>query len=431
VVELPNLYVFFDFQNQPVEPEPVIERLKAFGRLVGGKAYGEWRKHPRKGGELSRFGIELIEMPEDGGRDRKRVDINLVVDAMEVLFTLPSIQAFAIVAGDADYVPLIRTLRKHGKITYVIARSGSTSNTMLRVSDQFIPYEEIVKSEEVVEQEKLKDLADEVYVSLIEKGRDITVSSILQTISAMGIMPQNYGEKTLPNLAGAIFEILKIRRREQTSSEYAVFARRYVSEHGPVVYDEFKSLLAKRIPSKQLNPEDIIKEALDKGYLKRVGDYLVVDTLVRWRDRLRERAPWPEYRLDILRDIYQILTHQKMSLKQVRKILEGKYPKKAVASTILSVKFSGLLVGDEGETFVSMTTPVGIRGTFKDLVRATDKFYVKRLLRVDSFRKGDEKLVAQFLYGNESEVKDVLDTLRELLDEGEISLNGDVYVAKD
>ncbi|MGB4752307.1 MAG: NYN domain-containing protein, partial [Fervidobacterium sp.] len=54
-----NIFLFFDFQNQPVDVELVCNEISKYGRIIGGKAYGSWSKHKMQAFALYNHGIEL------------------------------------------------------------------------------------------------------------------------------------------------------------------------------------------------------------------------------------------------------------------------------------------------------------------------------------------------------------------------------------
>ncbi len=429
-MSIEQLFVLMDYQNQPVEPIPVMEKIKMYGRVVGGRAYGEWRKHPRKSGDLYRSGIDLIQMPENGGRDRKRVDIAIVVDAMEVLFTLRGISMFVLIAGDADYVPLVKALRRHGKKTLVIASKHNVSSLLVSLSDMFIPYEDIVKEEKLTEKEGVEDLAKEVYINLIDKNKSLTASAIQDTMAAMGIRPEPYGYTSLLELVDTVYRILTKTKEEQAISDYARYVQRVIATQGPMREDQLLQYLKEKVATKKLKHESFIKEALDKGYVYRLGEYITVSTIDRWTIRMKGKLPYPEYRRAILKEVYEYLTTSVYSLQQIATLLKDKYSAQIVNSVLMSVKFSGLLVGENGEQFVSFATPVKLRGSFSELIKASDKFYIKRLLGVDALSPSQVDVLAKFLLGEETQKEYIQMLLEELENEGEVIKTSSAYMLK-
>lgn len=66
------------------------------------------------------------------GTDHKNAaDMKLCVDATAMMYERPEIGTFVIVAGDRDYIPVIRHLKKHGRIVRVGGFRQNTSGDLL------------------------------------------------------------------------------------------------------------------------------------------------------------------------------------------------------------------------------------------------------------------------------------------------------------
>jgi uncharacterized LabA/DUF88 family protein len=75
------------------------------------------------------------------GTDHKNAaDMKLCIDALEILYTRREIGTFVVVGGDRDYIPLIRHLKKHGRVVRVVGFRQSTSGDLLTTvgEDYFI-----------------------------------------------------------------------------------------------------------------------------------------------------------------------------------------------------------------------------------------------------------------------------------------------------
>jgi hypothetical protein len=66
--------------------------------------------------------------------------MQLCIDALDVFYTRSEIQSFVLVAGDRDYIPLIKHLKKHGRLVRVVGfpRSVSGDLRMIVGDDYFI-----------------------------------------------------------------------------------------------------------------------------------------------------------------------------------------------------------------------------------------------------------------------------------------------------
>jgi len=78
---------------------------------------------------------------------KNRADIRLAIDAMEVVFTRPGVDLFAIAAGDSDYSTLMNKLREYGKYTIGIGLRHATGDLLVKSCDEFMFYESLVGRE--------------------------------------------------------------------------------------------------------------------------------------------------------------------------------------------------------------------------------------------------------------------------------------------
>jgi len=68
----------------------------------------------------------------------KGVDISLTKDMLSHAFH-KNYDAVGLVAGDADYIPLVEEVKRHGKVVYVVFfRSEGLSPELRRSADKFV-----------------------------------------------------------------------------------------------------------------------------------------------------------------------------------------------------------------------------------------------------------------------------------------------------
>ncbi|HEY7061318.1 MAG TPA: NYN domain-containing protein [Chloroflexota bacterium] len=154
--EQPNICVLIDFENMAVSAEqvdqefdlnPVMELLKTRGRLSIKRAYGDWARYRHFRGDLLDHAVDLIQLYRFGSAGKNRADIRLAIDAIEVVFTRPGVDMFAIVAGDSDYSTLVNKLREYGKHTMGIGLRHATGDLLVKSCDEFLFYEAIMGRE--------------------------------------------------------------------------------------------------------------------------------------------------------------------------------------------------------------------------------------------------------------------------------------------
>jgi hypothetical protein len=78
------------------------------------------------------------------GGDKNGADINLALDALEMAFTHPHINAFVIVGGDSDFISLVEKLKQYDKKVFVVGGRQFTSGVLQRNCHEFIAYENLL-----------------------------------------------------------------------------------------------------------------------------------------------------------------------------------------------------------------------------------------------------------------------------------------------
>lgn len=160
----PQIAVFIDFENVATSAEAnfgdfdvtaVMDLLRTRGRLLIKRAYGDWGRFHRYRRPMLENGVDLFQLYSVGIQQKNRADVRLAIDAMETVFTRPTIDTYAIVSGDSDFTELIHKLRDHGKYTIGIGLHAATSDLLRRACDEFIFYETLVS-------EELSDIAEEL-----------------------------------------------------------------------------------------------------------------------------------------------------------------------------------------------------------------------------------------------------------------------------
>ncbi|MQA30583.1 MAG: NYN domain-containing protein [Luteitalea sp.] len=79
------------------------------------------------------------------GGDKNGADINLALDALEMAFTHPHINAYVIVGGDSDFLSLVEKLKQYDKKVFVVGGRAFTSIILQRNCHEFIAYENLVR----------------------------------------------------------------------------------------------------------------------------------------------------------------------------------------------------------------------------------------------------------------------------------------------
>jgi uncharacterized protein (TIGR00288 family) len=153
--ESQNIAVFIDLENVAIgvrdarfktfDVEMVFKRLVDKGNIIVKKAYADWGRYADYRRPLHEAGVELTEMPSSKITGKNSADIKMVVDALELSYTKPHIDVYALVSGDSDFSPLVTKLRENNKYTIGLGVKNSTSPILIECCDEFIYYDDLAR----------------------------------------------------------------------------------------------------------------------------------------------------------------------------------------------------------------------------------------------------------------------------------------------
>ncbi len=127
--------------------QKVLERLLLKGHIVVKKAYCDFERYKEFKRDLHEAAFELIEIPHLRQSGKNSADIRMVVDALDLCYTKGHMDTFAIISGDSDFSPLVSKLRENAKTVIGVGVKSSTSDLFLNNCDEFIYYDDLVRSE--------------------------------------------------------------------------------------------------------------------------------------------------------------------------------------------------------------------------------------------------------------------------------------------
>jgi uncharacterized LabA/DUF88 family protein len=149
-----RLAVFIDFDNIEIgvkntlgasfDAGLVLEALKERGEVVSKMAYSDWQRAGGYSRALTQHAIRMIQRNVTPRGDKNGADINLALDALEMAFTHPHINAFVIVGGDSDFISLVEKLKQYDKKVFVVGGQQFTSIIMQTNCHEFIAYENLI-----------------------------------------------------------------------------------------------------------------------------------------------------------------------------------------------------------------------------------------------------------------------------------------------
>src|SRR5271156_2900534 len=149
-----NIAVFVDYDNIEIGVKSTLRRefdvslpldaLKERGDLVAKFAYANWGRQEGAARSMAENAVQMVQRLPSPRGDKNGGDINLALDALEMAFTHPHVNAFAIVSGDSDFIPLVNKLKEYGKTVYVVGGKAFTSTILQQNCNEFVSYESLL-----------------------------------------------------------------------------------------------------------------------------------------------------------------------------------------------------------------------------------------------------------------------------------------------
>src|SRR3954451_13810004 len=154
--EKQNIAVFVDYDNIEIGLKSTLRRefdvglaleaLKERGDIVAKFAYANWSRQELATRQMAENAIQMVQRVPSPRGDKNGADINLALDALEMAFTHDHVNAFAIVSGDSDFIPLVNKLKEYGKTVYVVGGKAFTSTILQQNCHEFVSYESLLDS---------------------------------------------------------------------------------------------------------------------------------------------------------------------------------------------------------------------------------------------------------------------------------------------
>src|SRR3982751_671401 len=153
--EKQNIAVFVDYDNIEIGVKSTLHRefdvavaldaLKERGDIVAKFAYANWSRQELATRQMAENAIQMVQRVPSPRGDKNGADINLALDALEMAFTHDHVNAFAIISGDSDFIPLVNKLKEYGKTVFVVGGKGFTSTILQQNCHEFISYESLLE----------------------------------------------------------------------------------------------------------------------------------------------------------------------------------------------------------------------------------------------------------------------------------------------
>jgi hypothetical protein len=124
------------------------------GRVVVRRAYsGNLRQDQKLMKELATAGFTMQSAVPMNNFGKNLIDMYMVVDTMDTLVDGQEYSTYVLVTGDRDFMPLIHALRRRGKHVIGVGLRHTTSESLMRLCDDYIYYEEMLPAPPLSEPE--------------------------------------------------------------------------------------------------------------------------------------------------------------------------------------------------------------------------------------------------------------------------------------
>jgi len=149
-----HIAVFVDYDNIEIGVKSTLQRefsvgvvldaLKERGHIVAKFAYANWGRQEHATRQMAENAVQMVQRIPSPRGDKNGADINLALDALEMAFTHGHVNAFAIVSGDSDFIPLVNKLKEYGKTVFIVGGKAFTSTILQQNCHEFISYESLL-----------------------------------------------------------------------------------------------------------------------------------------------------------------------------------------------------------------------------------------------------------------------------------------------
>lgn len=192
-IDVDNILICAQNAGLPFGLRWIVDRVRQEGTLMTAKAYADWSAIPLQPflRDFQTQAIELVQLgttgPRMAGEHKNTADIQLAVDALEMVMSSVQPRTVAVVSGDRDFVPLVQKLKRYGTRVIGIGVEGSVSPVLAQACDIFVYYGDLVPpaDEEIQPSATAPDLGiahgllRRAVEALVRDGRQPTEPTIL------------------------------------------------------------------------------------------------------------------------------------------------------------------------------------------------------------------------------------------------------------
>ena len=154
-MENSSIAILWDIENVTPSTDSLFVRglldyAAELGRLSIARAYGDWTRSGIRhtAAILADNSFEMIHVPKS---KKNSADVTLSTQAVELVYQYPHIKKLVLVTGDADFRPLLQSIRKQNIESIVICDSKSASEDLLLLADEYKDFRDIIPDSDAIE----------------------------------------------------------------------------------------------------------------------------------------------------------------------------------------------------------------------------------------------------------------------------------------
>lgn len=443
--------ILYDFDNLKADPTVVTEAIRERGRIVFARAYGDAMRDQKYREIFLEANVEIIDRPRLNKADHRGNDIRMAIDAVEFALRHPNVTHFALVTGDTDFIPLVNRLKLYGMYVTIVGSRRNTSPKIIQACDTYLCYEDLVREEVLISDDFQSDavaLYRRALEALKEQGGAVSPARVQRLV---GRIDPNFRWRD-----GGFVEFFDFLAwvRVQVDRDEAASVDESGELNGKEIHgfnlllrtldklrDDGLAATPARVREHMagLDPSfdeanlgfasftDFLERMAESGKVLHGKTFVRLEPEFGWRRGMKRLQITPQPALlDAFLLAFEARTREAGDDRPTLGEMASRV-KKAVKSSnqkvndlVRAVKFSGALEPLEGEGFVTFHMPYRLMASGDDLKRRVLKGYLRKLARVQSFKRADLALFASMLLGDDREEHQQLlcDLAREMVTEG-------------
>ncbi|MFQ5851999.1 MAG: NYN domain-containing protein [Candidatus Binatia bacterium] len=128
-------YGLLNDYNQEPDPQALMAKARAYGRVVVANAYADYTEHPpncRRDLEVAGIRHQDVSKRNGDGNDKQSADMAMLMDIIDCLLDRPSIDTYVLMTGDSDFIRVVtRACHRFGKKVIISGIPGTVSRDLV------------------------------------------------------------------------------------------------------------------------------------------------------------------------------------------------------------------------------------------------------------------------------------------------------------